>query len=78
MAFTASPQQLRILKEAVDEYCRDCGITDNDERLYVAELAGSLFDVGATSRIDLRRGLEAAMGPCPSASRLEPIDGHTK
>jgi hypothetical protein len=62
MPFVASPRQLRILKQAVDDYCRDCGITDSEERLYVADLASSLFDVGAVSAGNLRRGLETAMG----------------
>ena len=26
MPFTATSQQLKILKQAVDDYCRDCGI----------------------------------------------------
>ena len=62
MPFSASPSQLATLKQAVDDYCRDCGITDADERLYVAELASSLFDLGAISMHDLRRGLEEAIG----------------
>lgn len=62
MSFTASPQQLLILKQAVDDYCRDCGIADGNERLYVAEVVSSLFDLGAVSQNDLRRGLEAAIG----------------
>jgi hypothetical protein len=77
MPFIASPQQLRILKQAVDDYCRDCGIVDGQERLYVAELVSSLFDLGAVSLNDLRRGLEEAMGPCnrvsSSASRPSPF-----
>jgi hypothetical protein len=64
MTFTASPQQLLILKQTVDDYCRDCGIIDGSERLYVAEVVSSLFDLGAVSQNDLRRGLEAAIGPC--------------
>ena len=67
MPFTANPQQLRILKQAVNDYCHDCGIVDGDERMYVAEVVSSLFDVGAVSLSDLRRGLETAMGP-PSRS----------
>ena len=64
MAFTASPKQLQLLTLVVEEYCRDCGITDTDERLYVAELASGLFDLGAISMHDLRRGLDDAVGPC--------------
>jgi hypothetical protein len=63
MAFNASPSQLKILKQAVDEYCRDCAIVDSDERLYVAELVSALFETGAVSLGDLRRGLETAFGP---------------
>jgi hypothetical protein len=62
MAFIASPQQLKILKQAVDDYCRDCGIFDAEKRLYVAELASSLFDLGARTAYDIRRGLEDAVG----------------
>ena len=62
MAFIASPSQLKILKQVVDDYCRDCGIVDGDERLYVAELVSSLFETGALTSSDLRRGLEVAMG----------------
>jgi hypothetical protein len=69
MAFIASPQQLKILKQAVDDYCRDCGIVDASERLYVADLVSSLFDVGAVSLRELRRGLEAAMGPCRESGK---------
>jgi hypothetical protein len=68
MPFIASPQQLIILKQAVDDYCRDCGIVVGQERLYVAELVSSLFDLGAISLNDLRRGLEEAMGPCSGVS----------
>lgn len=64
MPFTASPKQLDLLKQTVDEYCRDCGITGGDQRLYVAELASALFDLGAVTKYDLRRGLEEIMGPC--------------
>jgi hypothetical protein len=62
MPFTATSQQLKVLKQAVNDYCRDCGIVDGDERLYVAELVSSLFDTGFVSLRDLRRGLESAMG----------------
>lgn len=56
MPFTATPQQLKLLRQVVHDYCRDCRIVDADERLYVAELASSLFDLGAISSTDLRRG----------------------
>lgn len=62
MPFTASPQQVKILKQAVDDYCRDCGINNGEQRLYVAEVVSSLFDHGAISLNDLRRGLEDAIG----------------
>ena len=62
MAFTASPSQLKILAQVVDDYCRDCGIVDGNERLYVAELVSSLFATGAQTSGDLRRGLEVALG----------------
>lgn len=68
MPFTISAQQLKLLKKAIDDYCRDCGISDNDEQLYVADLATSLFALGAISQHDLRRGLESAIGPCAGTS----------
>ncbi len=64
MPFTASLHQLQLIRQAVDDYCRDCGIVDKEERLYVAELASSLFDLGAITAYDLRRGLEDSMGDC--------------
>ena len=68
MARTASPEQLEILRQAVDDYCHDCGIIDRHEKEYVAELASSLFDLGAFTLSDLRRGLEDAIGPCRSSA----------
>jgi len=65
MPFTATAKQMELLRQAVDEYCNDCGIADGDERLYVAELVSALFSLGAISMNDLRRGLEDVMGPCP-------------
>jgi hypothetical protein len=62
MAFMASPSQLKILTQAVDEYCRDYGVMDDKERLYVAEIVSSLFEAGAISLNDLRRGLDTAIG----------------
>lgn len=62
MSFTASPSQLTILKQAVDDYCRDRGTLDGQERLYVAEVVSSLFDRGVMSLSDLRRGLEDTIG----------------
>ncbi len=62
MAFTEKTQQQKLLTQAVDEYCQDCGIEDGDERLYVIELVSALFDLGALSISDLRSGLETAIG----------------
>lgn len=62
MAFNGTPQQIKLLRQAVDEYCQDCCIEDYDERLYVTELVSALFDLGALSLSDLRSGLEAAIG----------------
>ncbi|HEY6631921.1 MAG TPA: hypothetical protein VIZ90_10745 [Rhizobiaceae bacterium] len=71
MSFAATPQQMKLLRKAVDDYCRDCGILDDDERLYVAELATSLFQLGAIDQHNLRRGLDDAMGACqPQRSGL--------
>ena len=63
MTFTATPQQVEILQQAINDYCRDCGIVDVQERIYVAEMATSLFDLGAINQADLRRGLDDAVGP---------------
>ncbi|MBL8578568.1 MAG: hypothetical protein JNK47_15190 [Mesorhizobium sp.] len=62
MAFNGTFQQQKLLTQAVDEYCHDCGIEDGDERLYVTELVSALFDLGAISIADLRSGLETAIG----------------
>lgn len=70
MVFIATPQQLQFLRQAIDDYCRDCGVVDRDERLYVAELATSLLELGAINRQDLRRGLDDAIGPCRSRPSL--------
>lgn len=72
MPFIATPQQLEFLRQAVDEYCRDCGLTDGDDRLLVAEMASALFDVGVMTLVDLRRGLERAMGSCRPEPEAEP------
>jgi hypothetical protein len=56
-------EKLAITKEAVDQYCRDCGIDDADEREYVAHLANSLFDIGETSVEKLLAALEYTIGP---------------
>lgn len=62
MVFTA--EQLHLLKQAVDEYCRDAGIVDKDERQYVVELASALLDFGALELHHLRQGPEETFGPC--------------
>ena len=64
MAFTANPPQLALLKQAVEDYCRDCGILDCDERLRVAEVASQLLERGIVTLGELQRGLERAIGPC--------------
>jgi hypothetical protein len=64
MPFTANPQQLETLRQAVESYCIDCGIIDEEERLYIAELVSALYDVGALDPTRLREGLDAAIGPC--------------
>jgi hypothetical protein len=69
VSFTATPQQLEILRRAIDAYCTDCGIADNNERLYIAELVVSLFDLGVLNLHDIRCGLDDAIGPCPRPTR---------
>lgn len=49
MPFVATPRQMELLKQAVDEYCRDYSVLDGDERLYVAELATSLYPDAASA-----------------------------
>ena len=65
MPFTANPNPRRpaIMSEAVEQYCSDCGIVDEQEREYVAEMVNSLFDLGVETQADLRGRLEEAMGP---------------
>jgi hypothetical protein len=41
-------EKLAITTEAVNQYCADCGISDEHERAYVVQLADSLFDMGET------------------------------
>ncbi len=69
MPFRASPEQLQILTQAVEEYCRDCGIVDDDERIYVAELVSALVELGALDMAHLRQGLDDAIGPCRRDTR---------
>ena len=69
VAFVASRAQLKTLKQAVDEYCADFGISDAEERLRVAETVSSLFDSGIISPRDIRRRLEKALPPRPPAGR---------
>jgi hypothetical protein len=56
-------EKLEITKQAVDQYCLDCGIDDEHEREYVAQLASSLFDIGETSVKKLVAELRYAIGP---------------
>jgi hypothetical protein len=65
MPFTAIPsfEKLVTTKEAVDQFCLDCGIDDEQEREYVVQLADTLFDLGETSVERLLAGLRHAMGP---------------
>ena len=56
-------EKLAITKQAVDQYCRDCGIDDEHEREFVAQLASSLFDIGETSVENLIAELQYTIGP---------------
>lgn len=62
MAFTATSQQIGIMKSAIDDYCRDCSIVSGEQRLQIAELVSSMFDLGIRTPQDLRRGLEQNKG----------------
>ncbi len=63
MAFTASPEQLHMLRQAVDDYCQKHGVIDENDRMHVAGVASSLFDLGRLNEPDPLRALEEAMGP---------------
>ncbi len=69
-------KQLETIKQAVVDYCRECGIDDTNERLYVADLALSLLDLGTISIYDMRRGLDEAIGPCGSRATMSAGLGH--
>ena len=71
MPSNASSEQLGTLRQVVEQYCYDCGIDDEQERNYVAELVDALFNLGATDPNDLRRGLEDAIGPCRNRQASE-------
>ena len=61
-ASPAANSEQSILTLAVEEYCRDCGIVDEQERAYVVQLVRALSDLGATDSEALRGGPEDAMG----------------
>jgi hypothetical protein len=69
VSFSATPQQLETLHQAVESYCLDCGITDESERLYIAEMVIALFELGLLDPDHLREGLDAAIGPCLKPTR---------
>lgn len=59
MPFTgiADPEQLSIIRQALDEYCLTCGISDEQGRDDAAWLVMLLFSNGANSLEELRAGL---------------------
>ena len=59
-----NPDQLKILRQAVDQYCCDCYIVDEQEQQYVGHLAKTLFDLGEATLNDLLTELERAIGTC--------------
>ncbi|UVK57563.1 hypothetical protein DBIPINDM_008164 (plasmid) [Mesorhizobium sp. AR02] len=60
MPFTgiAEPEQLCMLCQALDEYCRTYGISDEQSREHAAWLVMSAFTNGANSLEELRAALE--------------------
>ena len=60
MPFTgiAEPEQLSMLCQALTEYCRTYGISDQQARDHVAWLVMSAFTNGANSLEQLRAALE--------------------
>lgn len=78
MAFTPSSPQLKLLRQAVDDYCREYGISDADERLHVAELVSLLFEYGRVRHTDLRLGLDIAMADAIQAKPSRPATSPTR
>lgn len=64
MPFSGFPnqEQLSILKQAREQYCRDCGIVSEQDREHVGLLVMSLFETGVTSLDGLMAGLHVALG----------------
>lgn len=62
MPFTgiANPEQLIVLSEVVDEFCRSRAIVDASEREYVGQLVLLLYQRGTASLDDLLAGLHVA------------------
>lgn len=65
MPFTgvANSEQVRVLSEALEEFCRSRGIDDVAEREYVAQLVLGLFGRGTSTLDGLLAGLDATYGP---------------
>jgi len=57
----ANPEDLISLTTALDRYCRECGIVNEQERQYAGHLLISLFASGVRDPIKLVAGLYAAL-----------------
>jgi hypothetical protein len=57
----AHPEDLKIPTTALDRYCAECGIVNEQERHYAGHLLMSLFASGVRDPIKLVAGLYAAV-----------------
>jgi hypothetical protein len=55
------PEHLTVLTTALDRYCKECNIVDEQERQYAGALLMALFDSGMTDPDRLVAGLYAAL-----------------
>jgi hypothetical protein len=56
----AEPEQLAMLREVVDDHCREAGIDPaSEERDEIARLVMSLFNNGASTAAELKAALLA-------------------
>lgn len=61
MPFTgiADQQDIKIMMEALDAYCRERGIVDEDSRSFTAQRIASLFFSGSVTAEDILEGLRS-------------------
>ena len=63
MARTASPEQLEILRQAVDDYCHDCGIIDREGIRRRTGKVRLRFDLGAFTLATCDEGWKTLSDP---------------